>query len=82
MAWLFGKGMPSRAVRALLAQVAELRGQLADAQAALDAERRVARVQQAEIDSLAAVIARDRERIHAETAAYARAIADAEGGRR
>ena len=37
------------------------------------------RVQQVEIDSLAAVVARDRQRVLAETAIASRAIADSEG---
>jgi hypothetical protein len=47
--------------------------------AALEAEQRKTRVQQVEIDSLAAVIARDRQRVKAETAIAARKIAEAEG---
>lgn len=50
-----------------------------DLESALDAERRKLSVAGAEIESLAAVIARDRQRIQAETAAYARQQADAEG---
>jgi len=45
----------------------------------LDAERCRLAVANAEIESLAAVIARDRERIKAEGAAYARQRAEAEG---
>lgn len=46
---------------------------------ALDAERRRLEVANAEIEALAAVIARDRQRIQAEGAAYARQRAEAEG---
>ncbi len=46
---------------------------------ALEAEQRKTRVQQVEIESLAAVIARDRQRVLAETAVASRTIAEAEG---
>lgn len=45
----------------------------------LEAERRRLAVVEAERDSMAAVIARDRERIWAEGAAYIRQRAEAEG---
>ena len=45
----------------------------------MEAEQRKTRVQQVEIESLAAVIARDRQRVKAETAIAARTIAEAEG---
>jgi uncharacterized membrane-anchored protein YhcB (DUF1043 family) len=54
-----------------------LRRELADVQAELDAERRKLKVAETEIDSLAAVIARDRERVYAETAEAAKRVADA-----
>lgn len=54
-----------------------LRRELADVQAELDAERRKLKVAETEIESLAAVIARDRERIYAETAEAAKRVADA-----
>jgi hypothetical protein len=57
----------------------KLAAQLAEAREALEAEQRKTRVQQVEIDSLAAVIARDRQRVKAETAIAARTIAEAEG---
>jgi hypothetical protein len=57
----------------------QLSKELADTREALDAEQRRARVLQVEIDSLAAVIARDRQRVKAETAVASRAIAEAEG---
>jgi hypothetical protein len=52
---------------------------IADLQAQLDARDRTIRVLEAERDNLAAVIARDRERIRAEGAAYARQRAESEG---
>jgi hypothetical protein len=57
----------------------KLAAQLAEAREALEAEQRKTRVQQVEIESLAAVIARDRQRVKAETAVAARTIAAAEG---
>lgn len=57
----------------------QLTKQLADAREALDAEQRRARVMQVEIESLSAVIARDRQRVKAETAVASRTIAEAEG---
>jgi hypothetical protein len=53
--------------------------QLAETREALEAEQRKTRVQQVEIESLAAVIARDRQRVKAETALASRTIAEAEG---
>jgi hypothetical protein len=50
-----------------------------DFQAELDARDRIIRVQQAELDAMAGVLARDRERIKAEGAAYARQRAEHEG---
>ena len=57
----------------------QLAKQLADAREALEAEQRKTRVQQVEIDSLAAVIARDRQRVKAETAIASKTIAESEG---
>lgn len=45
--------------------------------AELEAERRKLEIAQTEIESLAAVIARDRERVYAETAEAAKRVADA-----
>lgn len=55
----------------------ELRRALADVQAELEAERRSLAITQTEIESLAAVIARDRERVYAETAEASKRVADA-----
>jgi hypothetical protein len=52
---------------------------LAEALEALEAEQRKTRVQQVEIEKLAAVCARDLVRVKSETAIAARTIADAEG---
>ena len=60
-------------------RVRKLQRQLADLQSDLEAERLKTKVVEAERDNLAAVIARDRERIKAEGAAYARQRAEAEG---
>jgi len=60
-------------------RVAQLTGQLADEKAEHEATRRELKVAEAEIASMAAVIARDRERIKAESAAYARQRAEYEG---
>jgi hypothetical protein len=57
----------------------QLAKQIVELQAALEAEQRKNRVQQVEIDSLAAVIARDRQRVKAETALASKTIAEAEG---
>ena len=57
---------------AFLKQVRELESQL-------EAEHRRLVVANAEIESMAAVVARDRERIRAEGACYARQRAEAEG---
>jgi hypothetical protein len=56
-----------------------LRQQILELESKLDAEERRSTVLQTEIDSLAAVVARDRERIKSEGAAYARARAESEG---
>lgn len=52
---------------------------IADLEAELDARDRTIKVLEAERDNLASVVARDRERIRAEGAAYARARAESEG---
>jgi hypothetical protein len=57
----------------------QLKAQLVEAREALEAEQRKTRVQQVEIDKLAAVCARDLLRVKAETSVAARSIADAEG---
>ena len=58
---------------------ATLQGQVRELESQLEAERRKLAVASAEIESLAAVVARDRERIRAEGACYARQRAEAEG---
>lgn len=58
---------------------AKVRRQNANLVADLEAHDRTIKVMQAEIDSLALVVARDRERIMAEAAAYARQRAESEG---
>ena len=63
---------PNKEVTRLEKRVRELETQLA-------AERAKAAVQQAEIDALAAVIARDRARVQAEMAEYNNRRATAEG---
>lgn len=60
--------------------IAELRVALAESQAETEAERRRLRVAEAEIEALAGVIARDRARVEAETAGYARRQAESEAG--
>ncbi len=57
----------------------ELTRQLAETREALEAEQRKTRVQQVEIESLSAVVARDRQRVKAETAIASRTIAESEG---
>lgn len=56
-------------------RVRELERQLLDKQAELDAAQRVIAIKDAEIESLAGVVARDRERVLAETAEHSRRIA-------
>ena len=56
-----------------------LEKQVLDLEALCEAKDRQLAVANAEIESLANVIARDRERVKAESAAYARARADSEG---
>jgi hypothetical protein len=59
--------------------IRSLRTQLAAEQAAHEATRRTLAVVEAERDTLALVAARDRSRVQAEIAAYARQRADSEG---
>ena len=69
-------------IRKLLRQLsgdARLRSRVDELEAQLEASTRRLAVANAEIDSMAQVIARDRERIKAESAAYARQRAEAEG---
>jgi hypothetical protein len=56
-----------------------LRAKLAELESELASRDRTIRIQAAEIESLAGVIARDRERVKAESAAYARQRAECEG---
>lgn len=58
---------------------AALQTRIATLESALEAEQRCRAVAEAEIESMAAVIARDRARIEAESAAYSRARAESEG---
>ena len=69
---MFQKQQPTRRIQQLLRQVADL-------QAELEARDRTIRVQAVEIENLAAVVARDRERIKAEAATFARQRAELEG---
>ena len=57
----------------------EMQKRVSDLETSLDAEHRRLTVANAEIESLAAVVARDRERIKAEGACYARQRAESEG---
>lgn len=61
------------------ARAAKLERRILDLEAIVEAKDRQLSVAQAEIESLAGVIARDRERIKAEGAAYARQRAESEG---
>ena len=58
--------------------IKRLEGRIEQLQADIEARDRTLRVQQAELESMAAVIARDRERVKAEGAAYARQRAESE----
>jgi hypothetical protein len=58
--------------------VAELK--LRDLETECDTLRRQIAILEAERDALAGVIARDRERVRAETAGFTRAVVDATGG--
>ena len=60
-------------------KVQRLERKLLDLQAKLEAKDRQIAVLQAEIESMAGVIARDRQRTLAECASYARQRAEAEG---
>jgi hypothetical protein len=60
-------------------KVKHLQKQVADLTAELEAQKRVLAIKDAELDSLAGVSARDRERVKAETATYARQRAESEG---
>jgi cell division protein FtsB len=53
-------------------KVQKLLNRVADLEAEIEARDRQIRVLEAERDSMAAVIARDRERVRAETAVFAR----------
>ena len=67
---MFGR-KPTRRIQQLERRVAEL-------EADVEARDRQIRILEVERDALAAVVARDRERIKAETAALARRTAEAE----
>ena len=60
-------------------KICRLQKRLADLQSEIESRDRIIQVMQAEIDSLSAVVARDRQRIQAECAAYGRQRAEAEG---
>lgn len=60
--------------QSLRRELNQLRKQLAEQVADSEALRRELRVRDAEIETLAAVVARDRERIKSEAATYARQI--------
>ena len=68
-------------IRKLLTRWASrtLQKRVRDLESQLEAERRRLAVANAEIETLAAVVVRDRSRIQAETAAYQRAKAEHEG---
>ena len=68
-----------RFLRRLFVADERLRARADDLQAAIDAERRLHEITAAERDALAAVVARDRARIEAETASYSRQRAEHEG---
>ena len=70
-----------KAIRLVLKRFADpaLQSQVRELESQLEAEHRRLTVADAEIESLAAVVARDRERIKAEGACYARQRAEAEG---
>ncbi len=56
-----------------------LRTRIAELESERAAKDRIISVQDAELQSMAGVIARDRERVKAEAAAYARSRAECEG---
>lgn len=64
---------------ALRREVARLKEDLAAAQTALKSEERRREVAEAETQAIALVVARDRERVKAELASFARQRADSEG---
>ena len=68
---MFGQNVPVKVKR--------LEKQIADLQAEIDGKDRIIRVLETELETMAAVMARDRERIRAEGAAYARQRAESEG---
>ena len=57
----------------------QLRKQIADLESQLATRDRTIAVMQVELDAMAGVIARDRERVKAESAAFARQRAECEG---
>ncbi len=57
----------------------KLQRKILDLEAVIESKDRLLTVAKAEIESMASVIARDRERIKAEGAAYARKRAESEG---
>ena len=61
------------------ARVAKLRRIALNLQSQLEAKERIIAVLEAERDSLAAVVARDRQRVAAECASFSRQRAEAEG---
>lgn len=65
--------------RRLTRRIYRLQQEVNRLRSALEAEERRHEVTRAECESLAAVVARDRERIKAESAAYGRARAESEG---
>jgi DNA gyrase/topoisomerase IV subunit A len=65
--------------RSLQRENTRLEKRVADLQSELESERRRLAVAEAERDNLAAVVARDRERIRSEAACYAKERAQAEG---
>lgn len=67
------------ASESLRAAAVQLEKRVADLEAEVEARDRLVKVIEAERDAMAAVIARDRERIRAEGASYARQRAEAEG---
>lgn len=69
---MLGRIIACWGTKTLQREVKRLQASLDDAQAEKEALQRMIRVRDAEIDSLAAVIARDRERVKAETANAAR----------
>ena len=75
--WLKAR-IESRHETALARDVQRLQTELNETRATLEAEQRRGRVKDAELESLAAVIARDRERVKAEAAIASRHIAEAE----